>query len=543
MTTDHPESSTFATDIDSTLLFWRNIALAVSNAPDCLPDLLAGERDRLIYRIRSTCPEDGWRAGESFFLAPCLSLEEATALVAFLSHPDRNLASLKQMPRNRLEILPTPLAEVLADADSLNDLAKRLESLTPYGDEPLPEGGEWVWFIQAQEHWNLWLHTGQLHFPASWSEGDWGRVGPLESHERVFHVTNGQGLTGLADLPGKILLPCRYRWLSNVSFYHRTERRLEAQMPEALPEESDLIDLAGQRINPPGIKVLAGTFDACGQAVVVREGSGENGLKGLMDIEGRLLGELRWRWIDAMQHDKRAAVQDDATGLWGYVDASGDLVIPCRFKEAHPFNDKRAFIESAQADAPGMGLIDIEGHIVIEPRWKSIDSLRHDYLVGDVDGRHGVIDRDGHVLLEPQVLSLDPSDAIFSDPERTLARAAQRALDARPCNQEAQQRIAADPQQRLAGLTNLFGKRTGQRDLMAAGLWGMRVEIVADGQWNGWDFKAGDRGHIFWQYPVSASVFDLAVEAPVMGLFGRDDQCLGVAWELLRQSIGRTQND
>lgn len=518
-----------------TLQQWQALAEQLKNGRTESKALPSGGTQP-IYRIRSTCPEGGWRAGESFFLAPCLSLEEATALVAFLSHPDRNLASLKQMPRNRLEILPTPLAEVLADENSRNDLTKRLESLTPYGDEPLPEGGEWVWFIQAQEHWNLWLHDGQLHFPASWSEGDWGRVGPLESHERVFHVTNSQGQAGLADLSGKILLPCRYRWLSNVSFYHHPERRLEAQLPDALPEESDLIDLTGQRINPTGIKVLAGTFDACGQAVVVREGSGENGLKGLMDIEGQLLGELRWRWGDAMQHDKRAAVQDDATGLWGYVDASGELVIPCRFKEAHPFNDKRAFIESAQADASGMGLIDTEGNIVIEPRWKTIIHLRHDYLVEDFAGQHGVIDRDGKVLLEPQTLVLDESDAC-DDPERRIARAAQRALDAHPRHAEALKHIAADPQRRLAGLTNLFDKRTGQRDLITAGLWGIRVAIVENRQWNGWDFKAGDQGHIFWQYPVSASLFDLATEAPVMGLFGRDDQCLGVAWELLRQVV------
>lgn len=490
---------------------------------------------QLIYRIRSTCPEGGWRPGESWFLAPCLSMEEATALVAHLSFPDRNFGSLKKLPRNKLEILPTPLADVLADEACRKELEERLQSVTPYGDQTLPVGGEWVWFIQAQEHWNLWLHEGQLHFPADWSDDGWGRVGPLESHERVFYITDGHGLAGMTDTSGKLLLPCRYRWLSNVSFYHQPERRLEAQWPDDPPEESDLIDLTGQRINPPGIKVLAGTFAACGQAVIVREGEGEAGLKGLMDIDGRLRGELRWRWIDAMQHDRRAAVQDDSTGLWGYIDDTGAEVIPCRFHNAHPFNDERAFVECSMKDGIcGMGLIDVDGNIVIEPCWKSITHLRHDYLVENFAGQHGVLDRDGKVLLEPQTLLLEESDAC-DDPERRITRAAQRALDAHPRHAKALKRIAADPQHRLAGLTNLFGKRTGQRDLITAGLWGMRVEIIEDGQWNGWDFKAGDQGHIFWQYPVSASLFDLAVEAPVMGLFGRNDQCLSVAWELLRQ--------
>jgi len=141
------------------------------------------------------------------------------------------------------------------------------------------------------------------------------------------------------------------------------------------------------------------------------------------------------------------------------------------------------------------------------------------------------------MTLELQTLELEEGDQWSGgdEHERRITRAAQQALDAHPRHAEALKRIDADPQRRLAGLTNLFDKRTGQRDLITAGLWGMRVEIVEDGQWNGWDFKAGDQGMIFLQYPVSASLFNLAVEAPVMGLFGRSDQCLGVAWELLRQ--------
>ncbi|GAB1394868.1 hypothetical protein MASR1M60_30320 [Rhodocyclaceae bacterium] len=531
-------------DIDSALLFWQNIALAISQEEDCLPDLLAGEHDRLIYRIRSTCPEGGWRAGESWFLAPCLCREEATALLAHLSGPDRHLGSLGRMPKNRLEILPTPLADVISDEACRKELADRLKSLTPYGDQALPAGGEWVWFIQGQEHWNLWLQEGQLHFPADWSAGDWEQVGPLKSYQGVFEITDGRGMAGMADPSGKLLLPCRYHWLSNVSFYHHPERRLEAQLPGAHAEESDLIDLAGNRINPPGIKVLAGTFAACGQAVVVREGEGEPGLKGLMDIDGCLLGELRWRWIDAMQHDRRAAVQDDPSGLWGYIDDTGAVVVPCRFHNAHPFNDGRAFVEMVQEDGmPGMGLIDADGQIVIEPCWKAITHLRHDYLVEDFACRHGVFDREGRPLLEPQMLIEDDPGEDDDDRERRIARTVQRALDEQPRHAEALNRIAADPQHRLAGLANLFGERTGQRDLIVAGLWGMRVEIVADGEWNGWDFKAGDQGHIFWQYPVSANLFNLAEEAPVMGLFGRDDQCLGVAWKLLRQVDTKAEND
>lgn len=43
---------------------------------------------------------------------------------------------------------------------------------------------------------------------------------------------------------------------------------------------------------------------------------------------------------------------------------------------------------------------------------------------------------------------------------------------------------------------------------------------------------------IYWEYLVSGNIFDLATEAPVVGLFGRENQCLGVSWELLREARG-----
>lgn len=518
-------------------LHWKQLAEALEkNAEQLTPEFAV----LTIYRIRSTSPAGGFRVGESWFLTPCLCPEEAQALVASLTYPNRRHGDLFPLPNNRLEILPTLLPEVLADAESRQGLIDRLKSLTPYQGQALPDGGEWVWFFQAQQHWRLWLYVRRLHFSPDWLvDRSRGRIGPLESWRGYFPVHNGRGLSGLANIDGQMLLPCRYRWLGDVGFRLPL---LEAQDANSPPDESDLIDLAGCRINPPGIKLLAGSFDADGQPVAVREGTGEAGRKGLMDTAGQLLGDIRWRWIKAMS-EGLAAVQDDDSGLWGYVDTCGQPAISCQFHEAHTFNDQRAYasLPSVADEAPCFGLIDPQGQLAIAPVWKNIAHLCHDYIVEDFAGRYGVIDRDGQLLLEPRHLTDEErGDALGCDGWRDICYTLQLDLNNHARNRgEAQQRIETDPQRSLAGLMHLFSARTDQRDLINAGLWGMTVRIAQETHWNGHDFKAGDSGMIFWQHPVSASLFDFALEAPVMGLFGRDEQCLGVPWLALQAIPGK----
>lgn len=524
-------------DTDAILSFWQGIVLNLGNKPDCLASLLSSAKSRLVYRIRSTSPEGGWRAGESWFLILCLCIQEADAFVANLTHPNRRRGDLKSLPNNHLEILPTTVGDMLADDMQRKELFERLQSFTPYdlgkllADTP---GSEWVWFFH-RKHWHLRLQQRQLVFPTEWPiDHTFSRIGPMEGWCGHIHITNSKGLAGLADLDGRVVLPCRYHWLGQISFQTPL---LEAQLPDDRPDESDLIDLAGERINPPGIKLMAGSFDTAYQAIVVREGTGEQGLKGLMSNDGRLLGEIRWRWICAF-NDHRAAVQDGTSGLWGYVDPSGDLIIPCRYQEAYTLNDGRAYFVPAliPGEPRRWGLIDIQGAVVVPPCWKNMSHLRHDFIVEDFDGHYGVIDRDGAILLEPRQLTAEErGEGRDMDPWHDIRNTLQIALNAHARNQEARKRIEAAPHGGLSGLVQLFGVRTDQRELINAGIWGMRVEIVENRLWNGRDFKAGDTGMICWEYPVSGNIFDLGTEAPVMGLFGRDNQCLGVPWDLLRE--------
>ena len=74
-------------------------------------------------------------------------------------------------------------------------------------------------------------------------------------------------------------------------------------------------------------------------------------------------------------------------------------------------------------------------------------------------------------------------------------------------------------------------------ELEAAGLLGTQVEVVANHAGDGrlTSLQASDRGYIGWHYPVTASLFDFTVEAPVSGLRALPHGSVGVPWRMLRR--------
>lgn len=102
------------------------------------------------------------------------------------------------------------------------------------------------------------------------------------------------------------------------------------------------------------------------------------------------VGELR---------ERRAAVLDTVDGAprWGYVDAEGRLVIPCRYAAAAPFSEGRAAV---QIPGERWGYIDTTGLMVIAPEYAVAspfgDSLAWVELPGGLRGR---IDREGREVI------------------------------------------------------------------------------------------------------------------------------------------------
>lgn len=93
----------------------------------------------------------------------------------------------------------------------------------------------------------------------------------------------------------------------------------------------------------------------------------------------------------------RILVQDKATGLYGYIDTKGRLVIPAVYPDSYGFDSGRAWVAFSEAE---QGVIDPDGNEIV-PR-DLIDSVvhyNHGYTrVSFTDGTEGWLAMDGRII-------------------------------------------------------------------------------------------------------------------------------------------------
>ena len=180
-----------------------------------------------------------------------------------------------------------------------------------------------------------------------------------------------------------------------------------------------------------------------------------------------------------------------------------------------------------------LGLINANGDIVIEPVWSKLDWFLGKYFLVSDGEALGLIDNQGNTIIELYYPTRE------EDAEIEKARGSIRSHPfVRMLGEQLKEKIAAiAPGGSLAPLTGVLSASwAGDIELTAAGLWGRKVELMADyrPEYMGRPIEAGSTGSISFYYPVTASIFDLSKEAPVLGLSILPHASIGVPWELLR---------
>jgi hypothetical protein len=81
----------------------------------------------------------------------------------------------------------------------------------------------------------------------------------------------------------------------------------------------------------------------------------------------------------------------------------------------------------------------------------------------------------------------------------------------------------------LASLMNCFDQTMGEKELRKSGIWGRKVVVLTD--YKGFiAIVPGQVGYIGCAYPVSLSMFELSIEAPVTFTISGQDLCRGIPW-------------
>lgn len=517
---------------------------------------LAAYHDALLYA----------RAWDSSAARVALWREEIVARYGPLHAPERNWVTNELRPVQSgwagdfalwlEQSHPLRLIELLESEGGTEGLVRRLgrKSMPPYTRDELAQAASPRWVLAEDSSDPVCLllesipdgqggETLKVRFPKAWTASpDWPSQGPFPCSRDRCIVTDEMGLRGLIDLEGRFSVPCQYAYLHEGKADGACFEAATTLEPDSRGERlCDLIDGDGRRINPPGLKVLAGTLRREG-CVVAPEGDSQALRLDWMDPRGLVrdgdaslgAGELRWAAVGNLSDDRRLVRSPDS-GRWGYLDESGAVAIPPTFRQASWFSDGIAKVGTG----PGkLGLIGLDGAWRIPPVWADIwPESKQCYVAKNGLGQFGAINPAGEVIVafqtEDELLKDAPWDELKGNPRLALGE------DFDPIELVMRQWRRNFPRKRvdeaktrdsLASLEGVFDSNARTRDLREAGVWFMPVRLLRDKSDGLLRPKAGETGHIFAEYPVSLSIFDLSVEAPVAGLASAPQAIVGVPW-------------
>ncbi|MBN1776098.1 MAG: WG repeat-containing protein, partial [Clostridiales bacterium] len=169
-------------------------------------------------------------------------------------------------------------------------------------------------------------------------------------------------------------------------------------------------------------------------------------LYGMLSVTGEVVVEPKYEYLDLFSEEGLARFEDH--GLWGFLNAHGEELIPAQYEDANNFSEGLAAVKVdgryGFIDMTGemviepqyegvedgfrygrcvitlndlLGLIDLDGKVIVEPKYSSIAFPCRDYImVMEGEDRYGVIDRDGNVVLDLQnraVGNVDENGYIF----------------------------------------------------------------------------------------------------------------------------------
>ncbi len=215
------------------------------------------------------------------------------------------------------------------------------------------------------------------------SEGTYQAIGAF--HEGLAAVQAADGLWGYIDTTGAVVIPCEWENANDFSFgVARVQKdRLYGY-----------IDASGKTVIP--CKWKNGADIARDGMLWVSENSYGEPYQ-IMNTEGKLLGPGGWEGsLYPRFSEGLAAVYKD--GLFGYIDTTGELVIPCQFKFGNIFSHGYAVAQ----DDGGLFLIDKTGAPAFPdlPRAVVADAFREDGIcfLEFFDGTSAYINTDGKTL-------------------------------------------------------------------------------------------------------------------------------------------------
>lgn len=228
----------------------------------------------------------------------------------------------------------------------------------------------------------------QTHFDAN-GQIIWPQYSYVSDPDRNGYrqVTDLNGLSGLVDSGGRVLLPTVFTYLAafdgNKNYVLKSKGR------------AGVFSLDGKVIIPPTFFYIS-PLSKNGRAIakIDRDHDGVIDEAGKWIVEPGRFEEL-WDYGD----DGLGSAKKD--GKWGFIDQAGEWVIPPIHEGViwmGPFN--KAGTTPVQIGGK-WGLIDRSGKVVLAPTFDQIGFARNDSYVATIGEHQGLIDSKGRYILKP----------------------------------------------------------------------------------------------------------------------------------------------
>lgn len=215
------------------------------------------------------------------------------------------------------------------------------------------------------------------------SEGSYQAIGAF--HEGLAAVQAADGLWGYIDATGSVVIPCEWEAAGNFSFGVARVRKDRLY---------GYIDASGKLVIPCE---WGNAADTAKDGMLWVSESSYSAPYQIINVKGEFLGPGGWGGVFYPSFSEGlAAVSKD--GLYGYIDTTGELVIPCQFKFGNIFSHGYALVQ----DDGGLFFIDKTGAPAFPdlPRANQADAFRDDGIcfLHFFDDTSAYINTDGETL-------------------------------------------------------------------------------------------------------------------------------------------------
>lgn len=451
----------------------------------------------------------------------CFSYAEATARKTYSTHRRYNTKFylLELEAQKEAEIQEITLQDILGNEAFFSEFVNRIAYLVPFDKNEI---------VQMSDEYSvktLWNFSHHLNAQFLFYDG---KEFLNSTHEEARVPSSmGYGYSTVIDDAGKYgiihnktvllsgepemewILPCEYYYINIERLLAEVQKEKLSQSDDFRDYTCDIIDLETKDVYASNALCNSLEYD---NFISVDEEGLLRYVK--IDSEKKTIEATSnpYHYIGTPIHYALKPVQDAKSKLWGYINKECEEIISPRYQDYGSFNDGYAVLHEDEKPF----VIDEEGHVIIEPTYKTIEHHEYDYFfVEDNKSWWAVFLKDKVYIDFIDVPSIKEVPEFNNFPYVTT-REEKYYIVLRLAMQEKKRTLQSKMYTlSLKEYINLFEPIRSEKDLREVGLFGMKVKVKKFPKEYGSIIKKEANYTIGYSYPNSASMFDMTMQLPV----------------------------